>query len=97
MELNSMENFSKPWIPSSYLCFINRNRYNIDMEAIETDVADADKEKQKRSERLRFVYYGMKCRLQTIGVPKRKFLIMHIYWYKKVQARWKRKASQIQE
>lgn len=35
---------------SQLLCFINRNRYNVDMKAAETDVADADKEKQKRNE-----------------------------------------------
>lgn len=42
------------------------------MKATETDAADADKEKQKRNERLQFVYYSMKCQLQTTGVPKRK-------------------------
>lgn len=42
--------------------------------------------------------YRMKWQQQTTErVPKRKCLVMGTFWYKKIQARWKRKSSQIWE
>lgn len=51
MEFSNLENFSKQSVPSSYMCCINKNRCKVDMKATETDVADADKEKQNRNEK----------------------------------------------
>lgn len=91
-----MENFSHQWVPSFYMCFINKTRYKEDIKATETDVADADKEKQKRNEKPAFCFYRMRCQLQK-RVPKGTFVVMGTSWYKKIQARWKRKASQLRE
>ena len=47
-----MENFSTQQVPSSYMCFINKNRSKVDMKATNSDLADAYKEKQKKNEKV---------------------------------------------
>lgn len=52
-----MENFSNQWVPSPYMCFINKNRSKVDMKAMDSDLADAYKEKQKRMKRWQFFFF----------------------------------------
>lgn len=54
-----MKNFSNQQVPSSYMCFVNKNRSKVDMKATDSDLADAYKEKQ-RMKRWQFFYYRMK-------------------------------------
>ena len=55
-----MENFSNQQVPTSYMCFINKNRSKVDMKATDSDLADAYKEKQKKNEKVAVFYYRMK-------------------------------------